>query len=280
MYKHDQSFGGISVLLIGDFIQLPVTTGCDLWSVMYGPVSGNDGTTRELFQQFYVKELTQNIQSSECMIHTRRVAGFRTLPQVYPLGQKWTAEDNKLYKPITKDIVDGVITHELTLQDVENDPNWITKSTCIVTSNVDRVIINAEAAKAFGKQNNVPILQWRRKLSLDFPLSVEAILYDEDERPELFAKFLQGGCGQVLDNAHGNVYFGVANDTACTMHSLAWDDPEDKKDAHNAIRASTPGQVIDLPKPPDHIIVDINPINGIKWHHHHHLNLLSNPKLI
>ncbi len=51
------------------------------------------------------------------MIYTRRVAGFRTLPQVYPLGQKWTAEDNKLYKPITKDIVDGV-THELTLQDV------------------------------------------------------------------------------------------------------------------------------------------------------------------
>ncbi len=75
------------------------------------------------------------------------MAGFRTLPQAYPLGQKWTAEDNKLYKPITKDIVDGV-THELTLQDVENDPNWITKSTCIVTSNVDRAIINAEAAKA------------------------------------------------------------------------------------------------------------------------------------
>jgi hypothetical protein len=56
------------------------------------------------------------------------VAGFRTLPQVYPSGQKWTAEDNKLYKPITKMIVNGV-THELTLQDVENDPNWITKST-------------------------------------------------------------------------------------------------------------------------------------------------------
>jgi hypothetical protein len=30
-----------------------------------------------------------------------------------------------------KDIVDGV-THELTLQDIEHDPNWITKSTCIV----------------------------------------------------------------------------------------------------------------------------------------------------
>jgi hypothetical protein len=84
------------------------------------------------------------------MIHTQRVAGFHTLPQKYPLG-------HKLYQPITKDIVDGV-TNELTLQDVENDPNWITKSTCIVTSNIDKAIINAEAAKAYGKQNNVPVL--------------------------------------------------------------------------------------------------------------------------
>jgi hypothetical protein len=61
MYKHSQSFGGISILLIGDFIQLPVTTGRDLWSVMYGTVSGNHGTARELFQQCCVKELTQNI---------------------------------------------------------------------------------------------------------------------------------------------------------------------------------------------------------------------------
>ncbi len=80
-------------------------------------------------------------------IHTQRVEGFRTLPPVYPSGQKWTAEDNKLYKPITKDIVDGV-THELTLQDVENNPNWIIKSTCIVTRNVDMAIINAEACSA------------------------------------------------------------------------------------------------------------------------------------
>jgi hypothetical protein len=206
------------------------------------------------------------------------VTSFRKLPQVYPSGQKWTAEDdNKLYKSISKDIVDGV-THELTLQDVENDPNWITKSTCIVRSNVNRAIINAEAAKAFSKRNNVPILRWKRKLSLHFPLSVEAILYDKDERPEHFAYFVQGGCGQMLDNAHGNVYFGVANGTACTMHLLAWDDPEDEKDAHNTIRTSTPGQVIDLPKPPDHIMVDIKPIKGTIWPHN--LNLSPNSNLI
>ncbi len=61
MYNHDQTFGGTSILLIGDFIQFPVTTGRDLWSVMYGTVSGNDVTARYLFQQFHVKELTANI---------------------------------------------------------------------------------------------------------------------------------------------------------------------------------------------------------------------------
>ncbi len=82
MYKPDQTFGGISILLISDFIQLPVTTGRDLWSVMYGTISGNDGTACNPFQKFLVKELTVNMQSSECKIHTQRVAGFRTLPQV------------------------------------------------------------------------------------------------------------------------------------------------------------------------------------------------------
>ncbi len=82
----------------------------------------------------------------------------------------------------------------------------------------------------------------------------------------------------MLDNVHGNVYFGVANGTACTMHSLAWDEPEDKQDAHNAKRKSTPGQVIDLPKPPDHIIVDIKPVKGIKWPQG--LNLSPNSNMI
>jgi hypothetical protein len=121
-------------------------------------------------------------------------------------------------------------------------------------------------------------LHLKRKLSLDFQLSAKAILYDKDERPKLFVYFVQGGSGQVLDNAHGNVYFFVANDTTCTMHFLAWDDPEDEKNAHKAIQTSTKGQVIDLPKPPDHIIVDIKPVKGIKWPQG--LNISPNSDLI
>jgi hypothetical protein len=234
MYNPDGLFGGISILLIGDFIQLPVTAGRNLWCVMYGTVNGNNATEQNLFHQFHVHELTANMQAADCVLHMQRVAVFHALLLVYPTRQKWSAKDNANDKPITQDIVDGV-THELTSQDIEQDPNRITHSTCIVTSNIDRAIINATAAKAFGKCKNVPVLQWKGQLHEDFPLSAQAIFYNEDKRPELFAYFVQGGTGQVLDNAHSNVYFGDANGTQCTMHSLAWDDPEEECRAFQAI---------------------------------------------
>jgi hypothetical protein len=89
---------------------------------------------------------------------------------------------------------------------------------------------------------------------------------------------VQGGTGQVLDNAHGNVYFGVANGTPCTMHSLARDDPEEERMAFQAIAKSTPGQVIDLPTPPDHIIIDVKLQAGTQWPKH--LNLAPDANFI
>ncbi len=85
------------------------------------------------------------------------------------------------------------MTHELTPNDIEQDLSWITQSTCIVTSNVDRAIINATAARAFGKLQNVHVLQWKHQMRQKFPQSAQTILYDEDERLELFAYFVQGG---------------------------------------------------------------------------------------
>jgi hypothetical protein len=125
MYNPNGLFGGISILLIGDFIQLPVTSGRDLWSVMYGTVNGNDATAQNMFQKIHVHELTANMQAADCVIHVQWVGAYCALPLVYPNGQKWSAEDNAHYKPITQDIVDSV-THELTSQDIEQDPSWIT----------------------------------------------------------------------------------------------------------------------------------------------------------
>ncbi len=207
---------------------------------MYGNVTGNYATARNLFQLFCIHELTANMQAADCMIHTRRVAAFCKLPLKYPLGREWTADNNKCYQPITTDVLEGV-TQKLTSDDIKQDLNWITQSICIVTSNVDRAIINAQAAISFAQRNNVLVLRWKRQLRQELTLCVQAILYDEEARPKHFAYFVQKGPGQVLDNTHGNVFLGVANGSACTMHSLAWGDPEDEKEASKAIAKGEPG---------------------------------------
>ena len=124
---------------------------------MYDNATGDDATARSLFQMFHIHELTTNMRAVDCMIHTRCVAAFRKLPPKYPLGQKWTANDSKRYQPITRYVFQGV-TQQLTSEDIEQDLNWITQSTYIVASNVDRAIINAQAAITFGQRSNVPVL--------------------------------------------------------------------------------------------------------------------------
>ncbi len=169
IYTPDVPFGGISILLIGDFVQLPVTSGRDLWSVMYGNVTGNDAIACNLFQMFRIHELTANMRAADCMMHTRRVASFRKLPLRYPLGQKWTADDNNCYQPITADVLKA-ITQQLTSDDIKQDLNWITQSTCIVSRNVDRAIINAQAAIIFAQHNIVPVLRWKHQLRQELTL--------------------------------------------------------------------------------------------------------------
>jgi hypothetical protein len=78
-----------------------------------------------------------------------------------------------------------------------------------------------------------------------------------------------------LDNTHGNVFLGVANGSACTMHSLAWGNAKHEKEVFKAIAKGTPGQVIDLPTP-NHIVVDIKPRPNIKWPQHLNLSPDSN----
>ena len=114
----------------------------------------------------------------------------------------------------------------------------------------------------------------------EFPRSAKTILCDKNEKLELLAYFAQGASGQVLDNAHGNVYFGVTNGTPCTMHSLAWDDSDsdDERTALETIAKSTPGKVVDLPTPPAHIIIDIIPQPGTQWPKH--LNLAPDSNFI
>jgi hypothetical protein len=149
MYDATRPFGGIYVLLAGDFLQLPVTAGTDLYRVIYGALMSEYVTSRALMESFRVVEMTEQVRAAACADHCHRLAAVRAMPSRYPAGVRWTDAD-EAYRPITDDVLDGLTT-ELTAAEVAADPSWLTDATCLTTSNRDRAVINASRAIQFGR---------------------------------------------------------------------------------------------------------------------------------
>jgi hypothetical protein len=166
---------------------------------------------------------------------------------------------------------------ELTREEIERDDRWTTSATCLTTTNLDRSVINNIVARIFGAKRGQAVVRWKRQFRTKFDVGVQEaignLLYSEDNYPELFGYFVYGAPAQILDNGNGNVSYGVANGTSCKMVALGWDDPSKEKKMHHLTSsiASTEDGVIDLPYPPDYIIVQVNIADVTKWPAH--LNL-------
>ncbi|XP_078458648.1 uncharacterized protein LOC144723638 isoform X2 [Lampetra planeri] len=197
-----------------------------------------------------------------------RLQGMRALPRRYPTGTRWTDADCA-FRPITDDIIDG-LTAPITKTEIAADPAWLTESTCLTTSNRDRAVVNAARAVHVAVATGRYVLRWRRRLKRDVPVSLQSLLYQEEDNPELFGYFVAGCPAQILDNGNSNVVYNVANGTLCTLVSVAWDDADERRATIGAKRAQSDSgdngdngvrRVIDVPTPPDHIIVSVHGVD-------------------
>lgn len=57
MYDYAKPFGRISILLVGDFMQLSCLNGTDLFNVMYIAVKGDQVQAKDHFSRFWVIQL-------------------------------------------------------------------------------------------------------------------------------------------------------------------------------------------------------------------------------
>jgi ubiquitin C-terminal hydrolase len=258
-------FGGISVLLVGDFLQLPVVNGIDLYHVLYSAIKGDDVKAANLFSHFQVVELETQRRAADSLDHTRRLELFRALPIRYPLGPRWDALDSA-YKPLLVDDLLEAVTKEITYNDVLEDETWITQSTILTTNNADHAVLNAERASIYARYFGRIVLKWRRVIRKELPLCLQELLYNSDKHPELFAYFVIGAPAQILDNGNGNVLLRVANGTMCTMYKLAWNNELDTQNASKAIREAVLSNklIADVPTP-DYIIVSIKRHPDYSW---------------
>ena len=63
IYKYDQVFGGKIILLSGDYLQINVIGGTDIFSSMYNSYTNNQIMERNLFSQFSIFDMTQQIRA-------------------------------------------------------------------------------------------------------------------------------------------------------------------------------------------------------------------------
>lgn len=220
-------------------------------------------TAKYLFSLFKVFFLEQQHRAGECTILQRLATKMRQLPSKCPQGNRWTKQDLDSYKPIDNEIV-SMITKELKPTDIMNTEEWITNSTILVTSNIDKSILNTCMAKILSRKNNTILIKWRKKLQDNIYEPIQELLYNEDKYPQLFSYFYKGAPAQILDNSNANVNLGVANGTRCWYHSLGWDDNKKTISAINLISDALRKKIttITLDEPPDFINVELADRNG------------------
>ena len=210
IFQSDEDFGGVAVILLGDFFQMRPVMGDSLSHAVVSKPKSNVTTSnltgRTLFQQFTIG----------CFTAEERAKG----DQIWAQFTRKVRDHGKLLKEDLHHI------KVLTAEEAETDWRWFFAPVAC-GSNSQRHEINAAQAVRFAKRAGKPVIKWCNTFvgekfgTAKITNELRNSLYVNDHR--FSTLFVEGAPGYITKNMTADATIkGICNGTACTMHSLTF----------------------------------------------------------
>jgi len=259
---YNKPFGGIAMIMLGDFDQQPPIGGTSLPNLSMTMLRKQHLAKRGIFNVKQSRKQEVEINSTlskrgvdlfQQAAHIRLTVQYRCTddPNHMALltkmnsGSKISPSDLSLYKQLTKE--------DLT-------PEKFLFGTIIVTGNYERHELNAFQSQLWAHHFNTQIIRWKKRINYDKwigrPATEEKL--HEAEKENCFWEYFVPMAPAYL-NYNINVEEGLANGTLVRLHSLSMETHEEQEYLNQQLEETLIGETINLPDPPKSINVELYP---------------------